>query len=386
MSTANRHILTVVLILIYTLLSVPAQLPPGPDPVLTGPLPQVNTLNEAMDFLSSGQHEESKDIFLKAIHQASAREDRLTMGSAFNGLGVAHEYTGNYDSAFMWYRSALQIHENLQDTSGMAASIRNMAQILRVMHRYQEARVYCRKAFELIPGLKDYRVVANIYNETAYLFELDNELDSARNYYGKLIALSREKDYMRGESVGLSNLAEVYEKEGKHNDALKLKLEGLELDRQMGDVYGLVGSWCMVAGSYLALEKHLQALACLDSAALLCDSSWLSDLEHIEDLRFRVYESMGAYRKALVHFKRKVRLHDSLFSLETRRNIEDIRVAYETEKKEQEILLLERENSIKYVKLRFAWTLVFSLLLLSLAGAVISLQILRTRNQRIRQM
>ena len=238
----------------------------------------------------------------------------------------------------------------------------------------------------MIPGLKDYRVVANIYNETAYLVELDNELDSARNYYGKLIALSREKEYMRGESVGLSNLAEVYEKEGKHNDALKLKLEGLELDRQMGDVYGLVGSWCMVAGSYLALEKHLQALACLDSAALLCDSSWLSDLEHIEDLRFRVYESMGAYRKALVHFKRKVRLHDSLFSLETRRNIEDIRVAYETEKKEQEILLLERENSIKYVKLRFAWTLVFSLLLLSLAGAVISLQILRTRNQRIRQM
>lgn len=349
-------------------------------------LSQEKTLNEAMASLRSGQHEESKAIFIKAIDLASAAGDQHALGSAFNGLGIAHEYTGNYDSAFMWYRSALQIHETLHDTSGMAASIRNMAQILRVMERLEEARVYCRRAFELVPGLDDYKLVANIYNETAYLFELDNELDSARYYYSKLLELSRENEYRRGESVGLSNLADVYEREGRHELSLGLKQEGLELDRQMGDTYGMVGSWCMVAGSYLAMEKYMQALASLDSASALCDSSWLPDLDHIEGLRTRVYEAMGDYRNAFLHYKRKVQLHDSLFSIENRRNIEDIRVAYETEKKEQEILLLDRENRIKTVRLRLAWTLVLSLFLLSSAGALISILQLRARKHSIEQM
>jgi DNA-binding NarL/FixJ family response regulator len=334
----------------------------------------------------TGKDMESKEPLKRAILGAEAMKNQALMGRALNGLGIAHEYTGSYDSAFMNYVKALHIREMEKDTSGIATSVRNMAQILRVMGRLEEARKYCRKAYELIPGLNDYTIEANIYNETAYLFELEGALDSARFYYEKLIELSRANQYNRGIAVGLSNLAAVHEREGDYRSSLALKKEGLELDRASGNNHGMVVSCCLIAENCLAMEDFRAALAYLDSASILCDSSWLAKLEQIQGLRSDVYKASGDYRNALLHYEMKIRYRDSLFSVQNHRNIEDIRVRYETGQKEQAILLLDRENKIKTIQLHLAWILVLSLFLLSGAGAVISMQLLRSRKNRIEQM
>ncbi|MGC9355260.1 MAG: hypothetical protein ACP5D9_15540, partial [Mariniphaga sp.] len=117
----------------------------------------------------SGKDKQAQPWFQKVLKAVS--EKRLK-SDAMAGLGRTFEYTGNRDSAFYWYLKSYQLAEETADTLRRARGARNMAQLLRVLRRFDEAGNYCQEAVTLIPGISDYKIVANIYNETAYLFEL----------------------------------------------------------------------------------------------------------------------------------------------------------------------------------------------------------------------
>ena len=209
---------------------------------------------------------------------------------AMAGLGRSYEYTGRHDSAFFWYMEAYKQVRESKDTLRIARGLRDMAQLLRVLGQLDKADYYCRMALELIPGIRDIKIIANIYNETAYLFELSKELDSAGYYYQELINISRRNGYLEGESVGYTNLASVYEQQEKYLQALELKRKGLELDRESGDVYGMMTSYRAISSTWLLLGQHREALKALEQAEELCDTSWIMDLSGIEHGYYQAFK------------------------------------------------------------------------------------------------
>ncbi len=336
--------------------------------------------------LEQGKYKEAKCYLKKNLHFNDWTGDESNAGHLLNNFGIAYEYMGAYDSAFYYYEKALRVRKQKKDTLNMAKSIRNMAQILRVMNRFDEAVFYVREAFELIPGLNDYKVEANIYNEMAYLYELTGNLDSARYYYQQLIDVSDRNGYKMGVSVGISNLGNVLEREGKYQKSLDLKLRALNMDRRMLDVHGMMTSYRSIAGCYLLMTQDKMANLYIDSASHICDSSWLADREGIEALRYQVYKKSGQYDKSLYHFENYITLKDRIFSEQRRKNIAEILTKYETEKKEHEIEVLQNMNQLKTARIHAFWIIVAALLLLALAGVIISGLIIKNKNHRIREM
>ena len=81
--------------------------------------------NETGSCLSAaGKWREAMGPFRKAIFYSRIVKDSSTLGSALNGLGIVHEYSGSYDSAFFFYEKALRIREVLKDTTSLATRIR----------------------------------------------------------------------------------------------------------------------------------------------------------------------------------------------------------------------------------------------------------------------
>ena len=333
-----------------------------------------------------GKDSEAIPYFNESKRLAAAIKDSSTLGNALNNLGIVHEYTGNSDSAFYYYKEALVIREKLGDTTGIAASLRNLAQILRVLDRTEEAKVYCKKAFAMIPRINDFMIIANIYNETAYLFELSGQLDSAKMFYNKLIDISDKNDYFRGISAGITNLASVYEQEKDYERALILKRRGLDIDKEIDDIYGQMTSFKSIAECLLQMSRFGEALIYLDSASFICDSSWIADLYGIENLRYKTYKGYGNTSKALEHFERSIVLKDSLYSIQKRKNIAEILTKYETEKKEQQIEILDKTNQIKTEKIKIHRIILIAIVLFSFTGAYISILVIRNKNSRLAQM
>jgi DNA-binding CsgD family transcriptional regulator len=331
----------------------------------------------------SGKDKQAQPWFQKVLKAVS--EKRLK-SDAMAALGRTYEYTGNRDSAFYWYLKSYQLAEETADTLRRARGARNMAQLLRVLRRFDEAGNYCQEAVTLIPGISDYKVVANIYNETAYLFELSGVLDSAAHFYWQLIHVSEKNRYKKGESVGYSNLASVLEKQNRYNEALELKQKGLEIDRQIGDVYGAMNSHRGIAETYMLMGDKESAIHALDEAFFLCDTSWIADLSGIHLSYYQLLKSTGNAKDALSHYEKYIELSNRINESKSRETVIDLLAQYETEKKEQQILLLEQANLLKENRLRLQWLVIGVLVLLGVLIAVTAWSVIRHKNQKLNQM
>jgi signal transduction histidine kinase len=68
---------------------------------------------------------------------------------------------------------------------------------------------------------------------------------------------------------------------------------------------------------------------------------------HTYDFLAKTYKAMGDYRKAYEWQERAIVFKDSLFNADRTRVIQEMQTKYETEKKEQQITLLNRENELQ---------------------------------------
>lgn len=334
----------------------------------------------------TGRDLEAMPYFSSVINNSNVKSDPGLDFDAMTGLGKTYEYTGKHDSAFYWYLEASTLVSQSADTPRIARGVRNMAQLLRVLKRIDEARYYCEQAIELIPGIDDYRAVANIYNEYAYLFELSENYDSAGYYYQQLIDLSIKNGYLKGESVGYSNLASVLEKQQRYEDALDLKYKGLEIDRKIDDYYGMMNSYRGLSTTYLLLKDYVNALDMLNNAHQLCDTSWIVELSGIHFGYYKIYRELDRISDALDHYESYIGFRERINMEESRQNVDELLIRYETELKEQQILLLEQETLLQTKRIRLQWLLIGVLILIGLLLTISSWFWVRNKNYELKQM
>ncbi|MGC9356188.1 MAG: LuxR C-terminal-related transcriptional regulator, partial [Mariniphaga sp.] len=210
--------------------------------------------------------------------------------------------------------------------------------------------------------------------------------DSAAHFYWQLIHVSEKNRYKKGESVGYSNLASVLEKQNRYNEALELKQKGLEIDRQIGDVYGAMNSHRGLAETYMLMGETKSAIQALDEAFLLCDTSWIVDLSGIHLTYYQLLKKDGKPEDALSHYEKYIELSNRINESKSRETVIDLLAQYETEKKEQQILLLEQANLLKENRLRLQWLVIGVLVLLGVLIAVTAWSVIRHKNQKLKQM
>jgi DNA-binding CsgD family transcriptional regulator len=336
--------------------------------------------------MQSGQNFEASSYFRKVIGKGSEDSYSGLINDAMTGLGITYEYTGKHDSAFYWYLEAYRQVRESNDTLRRARGARNMAQLLRVLKRFDEARFYCAKAVDLTPGIKDYKVAANIYNENAYLFELSDNLDSAVYYYNRLIDISIANGYMKGESVGYSNLAYVFEKQNKLKEALEFRLKGIEIDKEINDNYGLMTSFRGLSSTYLTAGDYDKALEAINKAHGLSDTSWLPDMGGIMMGYYEIYKAKAQFREALEYYEAYNRLHDRINQAESRKQVTELLARYETELKEQQIKILEQANLLKGNRIHVQWLIIGVMILLGLFIISTSWLWIRNKNHKLNQI
>ena len=333
-----------------------------------------------------GREQEAIAYFSKVIMDENARSFQILESDAYNGLGISYEYTGKYDSALTSYIKGYTRILSSGDTMRIARGIRNIAQLLRVMKRYKQAEKYCREALKMIPGISDYKIVTNIFNETAYLFELNGELDSAKYYYTKLIAISVENNYKRGESVGLTNLASVFEREQNYSYAIELKMRAMDIDEELKDTFGIMTSFINLKETYFRMEKYAKALEMLQNASEICDTSWIVNASGIHYGYYEIYKALGNYRAALLEYEIYDSLRNRIMNRETQEKISEIMTRYETDQKEHTIQILEQSNQIRINKIRIQWLLIAGLILLFIAVLIAVRLVITAKDRQLLQM
>ncbi len=295
---------------------------------------------------------------------------------------------GDLDSAYVNFQSALKMYESLSLDVMMTYALINMGTVAIELNNFEHAHENLIRSLDILNDSgQNAQLMAFTLNGLGTVYEEEfSDMDSAIYYYseGAKYAVEASSDYLL--SISHNNLGRLNAFKGNDSDALTYYESALKLKQSMGDGSGLSLVHVGLGELYAKLNQHSKARSNfrlgLEKAIEVGD---ISDLETVYRSLSNYEKSRGNYRKALEYSEEAQIKKDSLLNAKHLKNVEDLNVQYETEKKEQQIALQESQLGVQEARLQR--NQLFLIVLILVAFLLITLVVLvRNREKRKQEL
>lgn len=332
----------------------------------------------AMRELGKRLREESKfseaiETHKNGLKLAESIKDTNNIIQILNQLGTSYRRIGIMDEAASYHYKALSysdIYGNPEDTKTIknrVSSLNGIGNAMKVMGNDVAADSIFREALEGERKLDSKLGMAINYANLGTLFERKKQFDSAMVYYGESMRLNTEAKSKLGVSLCHTHFGQVYEKQHMIDSAIvqyNLAYDVIKGDRDL---------WHILA-STLALARVYTIKGSMDKAwDLLCDAEKTAEeinsirhLAQVSKLKYQWFEKKGDNAHALEYYILNRKYEDSLNNEENTSRIQNLRVDYERQSKQNEINILENEltrQKLEQTRILIAATFVVMVLL-----------------------
>ena len=382
------------------------------------------TLLDIGEAIEAESPEKSLGFYQQALALSKqVKNDHLIL-SSWNDVGVAYIELNKWDSAISAFKQAIPVAKKLNDTVKVARVMTNIGNVYLHQKNSLKAIEYYFESAKLWETCSDQSSLAGLYANISSLLRDQKEYDKAIEYGNKAVALAKklEDDYSLANSM--INLSETYgdiKQPGKQiellNNALPLAKKNEDLDqiasvyhdmgayyyekkdfpsslekylesyryvKQMGNPYHLCTTCSVLAEVYHKLNKEDSALHyILQAEKLATEVGARADLKAIYNTRAEIEQQKGNYKLAAEYFSKNIELSDSLFKAETSEKVAEVEARYQNEKKQKEIIQLEKDKQIQSLSIK--QKSILNYFLLGSLVVLIILGFLVYRNLRHRQ-
>lgn len=321
---------------------------------------------------------------------ASAIREKLNDKSGVAALnikiGAAYFKLGNYEKSLAGQMKALKMFEQLENDFGVAQALNNVAAVFEMQKQYGKAREYYLKAVDVHTKKKDSVQVGQVLINIGNLHYRENRFDSAAWFWKNALKKIPAGVVPQYESIAYNNLAENYTVAGQYDSALLFINRAITLRRNTKDYQGLTSSMSNLGRIY-ALQKRYSLAEKTYEAAL--DSAKAKGLK-IEESKihlnlYKLQEETGDYKDALNNYVHYATLEDSLSNERSRKNLDELLVTYETDKKEQQIVIQNAELSSQKILIERTYMIIVGLIVI--VGLLVIIYLLaRGRFRRKQQL
>ncbi|MBD2757252.1 histidine kinase dimerization/phosphoacceptor domain -containing protein [Spirosoma validum] len=314
---------------------------------------------DLLGFVSTklGDYKEGLAFGLMAVRAAEAGKDSsLSICTIYNRVGLTYYGLGQFKQAKIYFQKSLAIALKHANNAYILHLVGNLSDLLLQQHKPWEALRYLQQKSRQYPPtsaesqlLVDFRFVS-IYTEL-------NQFKQAQAYCGQAL------DLLAKRGIGSLGRARIYQA------VINFLIKSGQF-QQARRYLALNESRCQLNGSIMALAKnHLQ---------------W-----------FRLDSTRANYFSAIQHYQRYKALQDSLLNTTKSRQIAQLEIEFESEKKDQNlklsqqnIQLLTEQSLVQQTKLQQALMtrnsiVVGTILLLLLLGLSVNRYNLKQRSNKL---
>lgn len=252
-------------------------------------------------------------------------------------LGDIYKSKGELVKSMGFYQKALRYAEK-HNKASKAIVLHQIAVLLLEKEAYTEAERYLQLATDEYLNeplrLGKYLNLGEVFFKTGRYKE-------AKEKYLEAKALALKTDNNNALSYVYLGLATIHFEKKEYAKAIQFYEQANALAEQLGTKQTKISSLLNLALSYAKTGEHFKALPYLKDAENMLNASSSKMLQmHLNAIYASVYEHMGSYEKSIIHLKKEAQLKNSIFSTKKNKQFEELKITYETEKKQQEIELL----------------------------------------------
>jgi len=227
------------------------------------------------------------------------------IASSMNNIGLVYQKIGNFEQSVNYFNNALQINEKIKNEEGIAINLGNLSIVYTEQKDFEKAIFYAEKSLIGKQKLNDsISISATLSNLGNIYYEIGN-FDKSLKYYSEALKISEQIGDRRGVAIRLLNIGELYRKNKNNEFAYKFFNNSLEISLDINDIE-------LMSKNYLSLS----------------------------DILFE----QKKYKTAYEYHQMFYLLSDSMFNQKVSEQISEMSAKYETEKKQKEIELLNKEK------------------------------------------
>ncbi|MFA8433148.1 MAG: tetratricopeptide repeat protein [Marinifilaceae bacterium] len=339
-----------------------------------------------------GKQQQALNLFKSSL--SLSEECKCPVGTARATLGIGTIYfnMAQYDKATEHFHQALRIYEQIENIKGQANCFFNLGKVFFEMKDYPRSRENFQKALSLNQKLDNKKGVAEAYRKVANTHFFENQIDSTIIHYQKSLSLQKEIGNQIGIANCYTNLGLVSARMKKYSQAAEFYKKSLQINQEINNQMGLASIYNNIGALHRSKGHLAKSIHFLTKSTEICEKKNYKRLlaENYKNLS-EVYALEKNYDKALSFYQKHNHIYNEIFNSQTENRIGWIQMQYEREKKENEIKILSKEQSIKEARLKKQQLLIILLSILILFVAIASFVTYRMylskkqTNQKLRQ-
>lgn len=312
---------------------------------------RVNTLNTLAKHLRNVNTSDAMRYATEALTLSERTDYQKGKATAADVLGVIYLNIAEYQTALYHLFTALRINEALHFEKGVAGTCNNIGSVYFHLKKYDEASVYYNRSLEMKLKLGMMKEASSSYINLANIFMKQDRLKECIDYYRKALDNARANSDDYNESIALMNLGEAYIDQHKDQLALAYYYQALDVNEKRADIFHLTNCYYAIGKIFTNMKRYDEAEKNFQRSIALAQKGNIRSMKlNIYRYFSRLYEAQHKYEQSLEYFKLYHTLSDSVYNTESAEKMSEIQAKYETEQKDQQIELLNKDKDITEAK------------------------------------
>ncbi len=344
--------------------------------------------NIGISFQDKGFYTQAHDYYQKAFMLARLSGDSLGMVDVLTSTASAYNSAMRFDKSVEASLAALEIAENSSYSIEVNDILNTLSITFGMMEEYEKALYYQRKSLAAINVESNKRDAASSYNNIGLIYKKMDMLDSAEYYYNLSLNLKKEIGDANKLVISYNNIGSLHLVREQYNKALEMYFEGLKLaveSKLIDEQIRLVND---IGEVYYEIRNYDEANNYFQEGLHLIQKGGSAEtVTKLYKNLYKLNKATGKLDQALYFSDSYHALKDSVFDIEKQKQLSDIETKYQTEKKENEILLLTKEKELQDAELHRQRALQYALagtILLILIVAILIFSRYRLKQQNLR--
>ena len=344
---------------------------------------------------NASQFYEAIDVHKRGLVAAEKLRDTVQIVQALNNIGTNYRRLAILDEASSYHYQALTYCDQYSGSrnpddrtarKNRVVSLNGIGNVQLTLGNADEAENAFRQALKGENELGSALGQAINYANLGSILESREMLDSARYYYGKSLEFNEKVKSDLGVSLCHAHFGRLSEKEGDYDTAIEEYRQAYDIMEGNSDVWHWLESAVSLVRAYINAGNLERASFYLAKAGK--EAGRISSMEYLAEvnrLEYLISKKKGNAVKALEYYVRSREYADSVASEKNLNHIQNVRVRYERERKQNEIELLNRSWEAERKNRNALLTMSLIALFLTIATIIVLIFLiaLRNRNQRI---
>ena len=297
------------------------------------------------------------------------------MAESENSLGNVYYYLGDFITAQSYYFKSREKSLSLNDFIGVAGANNNLSLIYFDLKNYKRAINLNIESLKIYKKEHHIEGMASSYNNLTLIYQQLDDLQNVLDYSDSALIFFNETNDTSGLAVIYNNLGDYYTKRNELIKANQYLLKSLGLYQSIHDLPGMATVKINLAILLLRKNKTEESLPFLKNSLEISLQLGIKELiSEVYKNYSQYYKQKGDYKNALDQYKTYTLYMDSIYAENTMNQINEKRVAFESENQHKRIQILKKGQESNQLRIQKQKSI--GIFLIVLVGIVFSVILL----------